>query len=518
MKFSSTNSFNKHSPSLFETQKLETPNTPVRVAVPRISSPPNPRSARRSSLNSFSPSASPGSSSFYIAAGTPDRFIPSQRSSQNLSLVRASLFHQNDNSVPNTSSKSLQQLQDKQEYEYRRQLSQVLWGSPELPARIMSFDAKPKQRARWNVENPYSHDVLRATSSSLSSTPPPSPIERKAKKNTDTGIERIFTLEAPDVVPGDVLHLISYGPVLAVALADQLCMWKNDELEPFTYTQDGKCISCVQWSPNSTTNNRKGTFFALGQEQSVEVWSMEKEGVIFEFKDHVGYVTSICWKENGSELVAASKAGIKRYILETNGGVPDEIEIIDYKHKHDHHEENITCLQWHDNTIVSAGNGVIRVWDTNQRGPSIQPMRTMEHPSVSSIKFCPGRPNILVSGGEGGLKFWNVQNGSIRASVKVEAAVTDIVWSVQSEILVAHGDRLSVWKLDSKPTKTAEVTTPGGKILSMDQGPCGQIACIQENEIVTGYTVTGSSRLAHKCRGSMRKPSSCPLFQVPMLR
>ena len=104
--------------------------------------------------------------------------------------------------------------------------------------------------------------------------------------------------------------------------------------------------------------------------------------------------------------------------------------------------------------VVSAGNGMILLWDDRQRGDKIQPLHFFPHPGVRCLEFCPAsNRNMLVSGGDGGIHFWNLESGLLRASIATDAPVTGIVWSCPSEILIAHGNKLSIWKLDQpKPT------------------------------------------------------------------
>ena len=107
-------------------------------------------------------------------------------------------------------------------------------------------------------------------------------------------IEDIFTVEAPGVLLNDAFHLSSFGPSLAVALADQLYLWLDDNAGFFTGTENGKSIFCVQRSlqnkkgaANGSANKRNTgrntalnrQLLAVGLETLVEVWSIEKECV-----------------------------------------------------------------------------------------------------------------------------------------------------------------------------------------------------------------------------------------------
>lgn len=548
----------QHQKQLLEGAKnnkcLSPTRTPLRIPVPRITPSPTPR-ATKSACYYHLPLSTPSRSS-HFTAGTPDRFIPN-RSRMDMSLVRASLQQQQ---VSPRRSQSSQTITTKGSaagnLEYQRQLREVFWGSSAHPNQIMKFGSNGRagrrkqtseiqsvSQKRSNDDNPYRHDILRHSNYHRHYTSA-NGIHRSILGNSRSHrgiptIERVFALEAPEVLLDDDLNLISFGPSLAVALDDRLYLWNNGNVQLFTCTEDGKSISCVQWSRRHNHNHHGGSsdvfhtasqrnnhtpnrpvLLALGREESVEVWSVEEGGCLCEFFDHKGYVTAICWDDTGRELLAASMAGIKRYnIAEASRSSDDDEQatVIHYKDTGGEQDgERITCLRWNDNRIVSAGNGVIHVWDANQRGDNIRPIRTMVHPGVRCLEFCPSRGNVLVSGGKGGLKFWNVQNGSLRAVIGTESDVTGIVWSCQNELLAAHGEQLSLWKVDSTPTKITEINTRGGKVLSMDRSSDGRIACIHEDEILTGYNITGTSKMArHSGTGNRLKPS---VLDVPLIR
>ena len=370
----------------------------------------------------------------------------------------------------------------------------------------MSFDAKQKDTFQRNsIGNPYPHDVLQKSSL----LPPPLPIEDITRKKTSTKIVLSSPPETHDMLIGDNLRLVTYGPTRAVAIKDEVYIWKNGDRKCFTCTDDGNNVSAISWSPTLTnaTNDKehKEAYLALGSKKTVEVWSVEKDRLLFQSHDHMGYVTALCWNEDGSELCAASKRGFKRYFLKDVWRCVRS-KPIDYEHDND--AGRVTCLQWQGNTIVSASNGTIRVWDGKKKIGTIQPLYIVEHAGVCALKFSPSNPALLVSGGDGGLKFWNVRTGTIRASIDTSEAITDMAWSVRNEILIAHGDLLSIWRLDSKPIKLAEEHARGCKIMAMEQGPCGEILCVLRNGLLTTWKISKISSI-----------SSCyPLFGVPILR
>lgn len=411
-------------------------------------------------------------------------------------------------------------------------MRKIFWGSSQIPTRILSFHnnsdetrklSKTQGLLQNNVTNPYEHDLFPVKFLSSSSN---SPLDDCAPRRTKgSTLIHCFSLEAPNSQASTTLkRLISWkGPTLAVALNDQLFLWNNGDAELFTSTECGAPISCVSWNPTCTTvGDQRRSFLALGTLNSVEIWDMDLDSVLFEFDDHIGLVTAMCWNQTGDELLVASQIGMKRYILTNRGSILEEADVVHYmlhllseQNQEEKQQHFISCLVWQDNRIASAGDGMIEIWDANKRGDTIRPLYTVEHTGVCTLSFCPNRPNILVSGGADGLKFWNVQNGTIRVSIATEEAVADIVWSTDTELLVAQGDRLSIWKLDSKPIKTAERIARGGKILCMDRAPGreGPIVCMHENEVLSGWHCGN-----RKSTNIIPTRDSCALSELPVLR
>jgi WD40 repeat protein len=209
-------------------------------------------------------------------------------------------------------------------------------------------------------------------------------------------------------------------------------------------------------------------------------------------------------------MLAGSKAGIHRYKLNGFERTP-----MIYS---GHDGKEITSLRWNKNIIASGGNGVVQIWDANQQGDNIKPIHTLRHDGVRCIEFYPGtNKNLLVSGGNGGLKFWNVQNGELRKSIDIDLLVTGVVWSKPEEILVSHGNRLSLWRLDTKPIKISDHATRGDKILTMDQqAVSGRVVCVHGDEIITVYAIHGGLEPSKQSgRGAKRKFG---LLEPPAIR
>lgn len=307
-------------------------------------------------------------------------------------------------------------------------------------------------------------------------------------------ILRVLSLEAPDVFLDDDLSLLSYGPSLVIALDDQLFLYPKgrQQRELFTCTKDSTPISCVQWSPCIGQTDK--SLLALGLEKTVQIWSVERGGTLLEFEGHSGFVTAICFKPDGTEMLAASSgAGLYRYNLLSED--PENCS---------HYAGGVAsaCICWNasKNLIASAANGLIRVWSAQKKGKDIEAHLTLAHAGVRCLEFCPDiSSSLFASGGNEGVHLWSLDSGLLRASISTDAPVTAIVWSCGNEILVAHGNKLSLWNLDAaiKPKRIGQLETEG-KILSMDQGMDGLIACLQDDETCNLFSIVGDSAMSYQ--------------------
>ena len=110
------------------------------------------------------------------------------------------------------------------------------------------------------------------------------------------------------------------------------------------------------------------------------------------------------------------------------------------------------------------------------------------------IELCPS--GLLVSGGDDGVKFWNVTSGKLRGEIKTTTGVVGAIFSEQhSELIVAERCNLFVYSLCPKVAKLAEKALPDGiKIENMTAGPNGTMVCTCDNESLLMYIVdrTGS--------------------------
>lgn len=446
MNFSSSMRSNVNASSLVSTKKRAVAATPAPV---------RPRMAEKRWLTTSRRCCKP--------MGASDRFIPN-RSAMDASRASASLLKQ----CTGTTSKTPSQAH------YETQLRRALFGVEDDEMAIMTFGSKrPKiTPARLFVENhdPYQQDTLRSAAVASNEEQP-----QRQNRPPQVSMKCTKRLDAPNLLLNDDRSLLSQGEdLLAVAIGDEVFLWSEGYIQRLAKNENGP-FSCVKWS-----NDKK--LVALGSNGSVVIFDLEHSALfpVFSFKTHTGYVTAIAW--NGMELAVACRNGITRYNLLKE--TPRQATYAGHGHY------DVIALVWSGHTIASASGEEINLWDSRKCECNIQPRTSMEHAGVKSLEINPRHPNILVSSGKGGLKFWNLWSGALRRNIFMESRPTKIICSRRrDEILVAHGSSFSLWSLGPKVEKLMEHCTTLAKIIGMEQGLDGTIICLHENECMTVHDV-----------------------------
>lgn len=462
-------------PSRKRTVALSTPATKRPIKTPRLTS------VRKTSTPSLL-SCTPG-----------DRFIPN-RAKMDVSQARAALFHDPCPTPSGNNHDEQQLLRHSSQQHYQQQLRSTLLSVEDKTNSIMAFGSQHQGITTPNTntsESPYGLDTLRRMPQAQQTQ---QRLQQQRNATAPRLLERVCAMAAPEMADVELqLADVSAENITAVALNDTVYLKNNKDgsVDELLHGED-RPVSCVQF--NQPTQKGGESLLAIGFQDAVQIWW--KNEVVAELKDGPShYVTAIAWKEDSEEILVASAEGIHRFDLR------DEVRskpVMLYEHpeSEDDAEEDekdvapYTSLQWNGNIIASSGRGYIHIWDAN--GKQNKPLRSMRHKGVKSIAFCPSQPNVLVSGGDDGLKFWNVQTGALRTSISTEEAVTKVLWSPfhnQSEVVASHGDNITVWKLAPRILKIAEKETDGGKITSMSCGPDGSVLCCHDDETLTGYRI-----------------------------
>ena len=414
---------------------------------------------------------------------TLDRFIPN-RSKMDIARVRASLLHK-----PSSTSTTKTPADTFQDSEYTRQLRWAFFGSTDTETPMMFFGPKSTKRSKLTptqlfveANNPFRQDVLRPASVVVPSSTkeqlhPSSASSMRRPQRVYMDVQQ--ALDAPNMLPNENYTLIGQGKdYLAVALYDKVYLWQQGEID-LLCCEAGYYYSSIQWSQN-------GELLAIGSDGGVLVFCPQKnkkEPILELCSKHLGHVTAIAWNQD-HEFVCCCQNGITRYNLQDKKSPAQAT--------YEGHGETvaITSLLWTENTIISAATstGEIKIWDARKCGRNLSPVLTMNHKDVRCLEINPRQPNMLVSGGEGGLKFWNLYFGKLRAEIPMAGVtVTRILCSSKrDEILVAYNDILCLWSLTPRVEKLMQHRFIGmGKINDLIRGPDGNIVCGHDDESLT---------------------------------
>jgi WD40 repeat protein len=287
-------------------------------------------------------------------------------------------------------------------------------------------------------------------------------------------------LETPGVLQDDNLNLVSVGsPLTALALHDTIWFQAPDGQFGNLERESPQVITAVQWS-------KGGKYLAVGGKEEVQIWS-QSSGQMVSFRNHLGYVTAIDWKDD-NEFVAASQAGIHRYNLCSSQP---------HKATYDCGGEPIFSLQWNSEFVASTAGNDIFLWNPKQDGWIQEPLCKLHHDAVKSVEFCLLQANILATGGADGIKIWNVQSGQLKAFIPTEMPVTSLVWSpYRREIMAGYGDTMGIWTVTTEVTQLAEWSfhEVDGHVLTLQRVPnSGTVVSLHRGEVLIGWDAFGEA-------------------------
>lgn len=424
-----------------------------------------------------------------------DRFIPNRAKTDTIKARHALTSSKKHRSRENSSN-------DENGTDYQRELRRVLFGetqntngkdeplSRDENCRVLSFGASSSKTLSSStattatktpsrpIQDPMDLDFLRHTPKNNGKSRPPK-----------VRIERRKLLGAEGMLDDANLSLVScrnssYGDDwMATAIEDKVWVSTTtgegidllaEKIQPSVEGGDEPVqhplpYSTLQWS-------EAGDLIALGGMDSIEIWcptvSGDQHDKHLKFRDisipDFGMVTAIAWKE--TEIIAAGQDGcLIRIDLCKN-----DLEHVVYHHGHENN--SVTALEWKGHWIVSAGGDTINVFRDDKS--SSLPCLVLNHPGVKTVEFSPFQSSLLVSGGDDGLKFWNIHDGSLRATIKTDERVVGTVFLKEhKEVAVAHGNKVSLWSI-ARQTKLCEITEGGTQnFVNMTGNEKGTLAC-----------------------------------------
>ena len=378
----------------------------------------------RPSMVCLTPSSSSSSSSRVIML-SGDRFIPNRARTNVAKTQRQMLMHSRR---ATTVTKPWKGGSTTESVLFKSQLARVLFNNDNN--NDMDMDMDNGTLLNFGGMASSTTNVLRKQRAAVRDDPrdfgllPKCLMDEAVRQSRIAAQQTVITItmtrahNAPGMVQGTDLKLMDCnGDCLAVALDTTVWLQNNYTHQPrlLGYTEDSP-YTCVRLSDN-------GNSIALGQHECLQVCTVVEQPCL-EYQvvnPEAGRVTAVAWKGTGTKdlIVLAYENG--------------EIRCFDRSHQqavYQGHDAGviITVLEWNNNTIASCGGGEIKLWNdatTSNHGDHFEPRHTMKHAGVRSLEFCPQQPELLVSGGDDGLRFWNIYNGKLKARIETNCVSSE---------------------------------------------------------------------------------------------
>jgi len=308
------------------------------------------------------------------------------------------------------------------------------------------------------------------------------PSQQKAtspKKHRHIQLQPIRILDAPGFADDFYLNTLDWGQnnILAIGLEDTVYLWNATTSGISSLPPLGECgpVTSVSWL--SGTN-----YIAVGTENNtVQVWDVEKEKKVREMAGHSGRVASLSW--NNFILSSGSR---DTTIFNHDVRIPEHhISTLT------HHTQEVCGLKWDPTGTLLASGGndnEANIWDIRltrlQRGSSpinCVPLYTLPHTgAVKALAWCPFQSNLLATGGGSSdrcIRFFSSYTGALLNSYDTNTQVCQLLWSSHyRELVSAHGfsdNCLTVWKYPSM-TKVAQLSGHTSRVLALAMSPDGE--------------------------------------------
>ncbi|TPX69774.1 hypothetical protein SpCBS45565_g02221 [Spizellomyces sp. 'palustris'] len=284
-------------------------------------------------------------------------------------------------------------------------------------------------------------------------------------------------LDAPELQDDYYLNLIDWSStdILGVGLNTCVYLWSaaSSKVTKLCDLGPNDSITSVNWM-------QRGTHLAVGTDTGlVQLWDVEKEKKVRQFKGHTKRVGTIAW--NGELLTSGSR---DKTIMQRDARIRyGHVSILNA------HTAEVCGLKWSpdETQLASGGNdNQLIIWDKRSDTPIWTPA-SPHQAAVKALTWSPHRRHMLASGGgtaDRKIRIWNVQTGHVMKQIDTNSQVCNLAWGKQSEHLIStHGysrNHITVWKQTETSLKeVATLTGHGSRVVYLAMSPDGQ-------SIVTG--------------------------------
>jgi WD40 repeat protein/transcriptional regulator with XRE-family HTH domain len=208
----------------------------------------------------------------------------------------------------------------------------------------------------------------------------------------------------------------------------------------------------VAWSPDGQ-RLACGTYL-----HGVQVWDVTERSRLWVGEANGTWIRRVAWSPDGTRLVGGDEDG-HVYLWDTSDGT--------LLLRLEGHHRGIKSVAWSfDGARLASGgsgqgdSGELFVWDAHSRAHSGQPVHAFErHPGmVSALSWGPRGEVLISGGGDGRLRWWDVQSGAcVRVQEAHQGTVQALKMSPDGSMLASCGDdgAIRLWDLDSgEPLQT----------------------------------------------------------------
>lgn len=382
----------------------------------------------------------------------------SNNSTRNLDLTSQQFHSESTNEIVSdrllparTRSTGLDQL-EKPTTQFENVLADNLLGSKQEREKVLSF----KRRCPPSLQTLGNFGVV---------------YNEKENVKARTQVTRVIpqapkrALDAPGLINDFYCNVVDWScqNIVAVVLGESVYTYNGSTGETTVLCQLPS-VSSVKWSAD-------GQHLAIGNDEYVSLWDVERKKVLRKLRSHSARIPSLSWNE---------------YLL-SSGSKDSEIHNSDLRISNHlvnrlvGHEGEVCGLEWcPDNMNLASGSNdnLVMIWD-KRCGDRTAPKHVFRDnlAAVKALAWCPWQSNLLATGSgtaDRRIRIWDSKTGVCRNSIDTGSQVCGLQWGVNDkELISGHGfsqNQLTLWKYPTF-SKIQDIYGNEGRVLSLCLSP-----------------------------------------------